>query len=159
VLRRYQYSAHLIAEDGKELKMVFDDTEKAVIYARMHGLRIIRVHRADYLSDSLQVRFRLLKFLGLTQSEARLYLALVRLGPSEYRSLIVETGIGYRKIHSLLKNLVSKGFVESNEDRPKTFMAVDPSKVLSQSVEELSNSALHEIVEEYRRAYSTSLIR
>lgn len=151
--------AHVVDGNGREQRMAFDDTEKAVIYAGTHGMRIIRMHRADYVPDSLQVRFRLLKFMGLTQSEARLYLALVSLGPSEYRSLIGETGIGYRKIHSLLKKLVSKGFAESTMERPKTFSAADPSIVLSKPLEVLSNSALHEMLEEYRKAYSSSLNR
>ncbi len=158
MLNKYRYLAYLIDGEGRELQMVFDDTEKAVIYAGSHGLRVIRMHRADYAPESFDVRFRVLKFVGLTQSEARLYLALVRRGPSEYRSLIGETGIGYRKIHSMLKKLVGKGFAESTEERPKTFLAADPSKVLK-SLESLSNSALQEMIEEYRRSYPTSVIR
>ncbi len=92
--------------------------------------------------------------MGLTQTEARLYLALVRLGPSHYRSLIGETGISYGKIHSVLKKLVGKGFAKSVAERPKTFLAADPSKVLSEPLEVLSNSALQGMLEEYLKSYS-----
>ncbi len=45
--------AYLIDWDGREQKMVFEDTEKAVIYAKSRGLRIIRMHRSDYRAGNL----------------------------------------------------------------------------------------------------------
>ena len=48
MLKRHRYLAYLIDGYGRVQKMVFEDTEKAVIYARNRGLRIYSMHRADY---------------------------------------------------------------------------------------------------------------
>jgi len=74
----------------------------------------------------------LLKELGLTEHEAKVYLALLELGPSLAGQISRKTGIHRRNIYDITERLIKKGiigYIVKNNRR--LFEAVNPKKFLS----------------------------
>lgn len=72
-----------------------------------------------------------LKRLGLKDYEARVYAALVLLGPSKASEVARESGVPRPKVYEVLKELHRKGFVDFSEGgKPAFFRAVEPEKVI-----------------------------
>jgi sugar-specific transcriptional regulator TrmB len=59
---------------------------------------------------------KVLTNLGLTSSEARVFLALARMGPSKVTSISQSSGIHRTHLYEVLKSLESRGFVEKQLD-------------------------------------------
>jgi sugar-specific transcriptional regulator TrmB len=75
-----------------------------------------------------------LKKFGLTEYEAKVYLALVSLGPSSGKEISQATGIVYSKIYNILNSLIQKGWISYRDDeRPKIYVPNPPDVVLSES--------------------------
>ena len=72
-----------------------------------------------------------LKLLGLKEYEARVYAALVILGPSKASEIAKESEVPRPKVYDVLKELHKKGFVDISEGSPTYFKATDPEKVVA----------------------------
>lgn len=74
--------------------------------------------------------------MGLTDSEAKVYLELLRSGSQNGYEVSKNSGIPRSKIYGLLETLVKKGFVLSSKSgRSKHYQAMTPQKVLGEKKE------------------------
>lgn len=71
----------------------------------------------------------LLKDLGLTSYEAKAYVAIAGLGPSEPKRVASEASIPYPSAYTALKALESKGWAEKVVSKPVTYRAKKPATV------------------------------
>lgn len=72
-----------------------------------------------------------LRDLGLTSNEAKCYVALAALGPSDPRKVAAEAKIPYPNAYEALKRLVGKNWVDAVVKRPATYRAKKPTSVKS----------------------------
>jgi sugar-specific transcriptional regulator TrmB len=79
------------------------------------------LHRSDIVER--------LKDLGLTSYEAKSYVALASLGPSEPKRVASDARIPYPSAYTALKDLELKGWVEQVVKKPVTYRAKEPEKV------------------------------
>src|SRR5215831_5191730 len=70
-----------------------------------------------------------LMMVGLTSYEAKSYVALAGLGPSEPKKVAAEAKIPYPSAYSALRDLAGKGWVEQVVNRPVTYRAKRPRNV------------------------------
>ena len=81
----------------------------------------------------------ILEKIGLTKSESRAYIALLKIGTTGVGEIIKEAHIPRSKIYDVLGRLIEKGLVSSvTEGRIKRFNAIPPKR-------------LHEFIEEKKR--------
>jgi sugar-specific transcriptional regulator TrmB len=72
-----------------------------------------------------------LRKLGLSQSEATLYLSLLKLGASEVQPLIEETGFYKANIYQALERLCEKGIVSKIiENRKRVYQIQKPESII-----------------------------
>lgn len=72
-----------------------------------------------------------LEELGLTKSEAKIYLALIDLGPSLAGLITRKTGIHRRNVYDSIEMLIQKGLVSYiKENNKKIYSAVEPKRLL-----------------------------
>jgi len=72
-----------------------------------------------------------IKNIGLTDGEAKVYLALLKLGSSSVGPIVKESGISYSKIYEVLGRLLEKGVVSYNiKEKTKYFQAIAPNRLL-----------------------------
>jgi HTH-type transcriptional regulator, sugar sensing transcriptional regulator len=68
--------------------------------------------------------------LGLTDGEARVYLALLKLGTSTVGPIVKASGVAYSKIYRVLDRLQEKGFASSIAyEMTKHFQATPPGRI------------------------------
>lgn len=68
---------------------------------------------------------------GLTEGEAKVYLALLKLGSSTSGPIIKESGVANSIIYRILDNLTGKGLVSYIlKEKTKYFKAADPKKII-----------------------------
>lgn len=73
----------------------------------------------------------ILRKIGLTDGEIRVYEAVIRLGKSSTGPIMDKCGISSSKIYLILNKLVEKGFVTfSIENNVKIFLAANPVNIL-----------------------------
>lgn len=72
----------------------------------------------------------LLTTLGLTEKEAKIYLALLQLDTAGPSDIARASGINRSTTYVLLESLLEKGFVTTVVGNKKTFHAEDPEKLL-----------------------------
>lgn len=73
----------------------------------------------------------ILREIGLTQNEIRIYLELLKLGTTTTGSIIKKTGIHGSKVYAGLERLAEKGLVSySITSNTKHFKAVDPERLI-----------------------------
>lgn len=77
-----------------------------------------------------------LQMLGLTRSECRAYLAIVKSGLCTAVQVSRESHLQRTEIYQLVSGLVSKGLVEETIDRPKRYRAIDPEITLPNLVKQ-----------------------
>jgi HTH-type transcriptional regulator, sugar sensing transcriptional regulator len=70
-----------------------------------------------------------LKNLGLTSYEAKCYVSLSRLGPSDARSVATDASIPNPSAYEALQRLASMGWIELVRKRPATYRARNPASV------------------------------
>jgi sugar-specific transcriptional regulator TrmB len=75
-------------------------------------------------------RIRRLRKTGLTEYEARAYLALVGLHEATAREILTSGKIPQGRVYDVLRTLASKGYVEIQGGSPVYFRAVDPTDVI-----------------------------
>ncbi|MDG7005623.1 MAG: TrmB family transcriptional regulator, partial [Nitrososphaerota archaeon] len=78
--------------------------------------------REDELSSELRK-------LGLTSYEAKCYVFLVKLGPSDPRKVAAKASIPYPSAYEALKRLAQLGWVELVTRRPAVYRARDPGTI------------------------------
>jgi sugar-specific transcriptional regulator TrmB len=91
-----------------------------------------------------------LKDLGLTSYEAKAYVALAGLGPSEPKRIASDARIPYPSTYSALETLKSKGWVEQVVKKPVAYRAKDPA-----SVKVMVSSRLDDAFKELQSIYKT----
>ena len=74
---------------------------------------------------------KVLAELGLTDYERRVYFALLKNGPSEADAVSKDAEVPYSKIYEVLNSLISKGWIESDESRPKKYYPKSPSEAFT----------------------------
>jgi sugar-specific transcriptional regulator TrmB len=89
-----------------------------------------------------------LKDIGLTTYEAKAYIALASLGPSEPKNVAADARIPYPSAYTALRSLESKGWVERVVKKPVTYRAKRPA-----SVKAMVTSNLEDTFAELERAY------
>ncbi|MDG6915415.1 MAG: TrmB family transcriptional regulator [Nitrososphaerota archaeon] len=82
--------------------------------------------REDELSSELRK-------LGLTSYEAKCYVFLVKLGPSDPRKVAAKASIPYPSAYEALKRLAQLGWVELVTRRPAVYRARDPGTILGET--------------------------
>jgi len=72
-----------------------------------------------------------LKRLGLTEGEAGVYLALLKLNSSTVGAIVKESGVSYSKIYEVLGRLMEKGLVSfTMKEKTKYFQGIKPNRLL-----------------------------
>jgi sugar-specific transcriptional regulator TrmB len=67
-----------------------------------------------------------LQELGLSVQEAKIYLALIRLGKASASAIAAEAGVSYGTIYEQLAHLERKGLAQTVPEKTKKFVAGDP---------------------------------
>ena len=68
--------------------------------------------------------------LGLTQGEAKAYLAMIQIGPSRVGKIAEISGISQSKIYNVLDRLILKGLASYNiQNNIKHFQSLEPSRL------------------------------
>ena len=80
---------------------------------------------------SLERVLRALVGLGLSQTDAEVYVHLATAGPATARSIINSLTINKRQIYRSLKALQQKGIASGNDEYPAKFSAVSFEQVLN----------------------------
>ncbi|HEV2389855.1 MAG TPA: helix-turn-helix domain-containing protein [Nitrososphaerales archaeon] len=73
-----------------------------------------------------------LRKLGLTSYQARCYVFLVKLGPSDPRKVAAKATIPYPSAYEALRQLGDLGWVELVTRRPKVYRARDPTTIFGE---------------------------
>ena len=96
----------------------------------------------------------MLSKIGLTNAEAKAYLALLDLGQSTVGPIAKKANVSYSKIHALLEKLVDKGLASySLKEKTKFFSPSNPKKIIDflerkkQEINGLSSEALQMLPE------------
>ncbi len=73
----------------------------------------------------------ILNEIGLSDTEVKLYLALLELGPSKAGAILKKTGLQNSVVHLTLGRLIERGFIAYvQKGRIKHYQAVDPQNIL-----------------------------
>lgn len=109
------------------------------------------------------MKTELLKEIGLTDGETRVYLALLKLGLSSTGKIIQESKITSSKVYLILERLESKGFVSHvMRNNVKHFQATNPSKILlylnkrKQELDEKEEEIKKELLPNLSKIYSST---
>jgi predicted transcriptional regulator len=79
--------------------------------------------------------------LGLTEYEARAYVAVVSVGEGGISDISQQSGIPRSRVYDIMERLAAKGFVEVGAMKPLRYRAVDPDQVTNQIRAEFSRTA------------------
>ena len=79
---------------------------------------------------SLERVLKALESLGLSQSDAQVYIYLATTGPKKARELVKTLAIGKRQVYRSLKRLQDKGIAIIDNERPFELSAVPFDEVL-----------------------------
>lgn len=83
-----------------------------------------------YAKTSKNMELNILKKLGFSDKQIKVYLELLRLGPSSVRKLAEITGLNRGTIYEVLKDLQEKQVINYyNKDTKQYFVAEDPEKL------------------------------
>ena len=85
---------------------------------------------------SPEERIRLLKAFGLTENEARAYLALLELGEVGASTVGRKSGISRGKVYPVLDRLQAKGLIEILPGAPQAYRAMDLKRMLDRQAQE-----------------------
>jgi sugar-specific transcriptional regulator TrmB len=85
---------------------------------------------------SLERIFKALVDLGLSETDAQVYVYLATKGPAKARNLIHNTSVTKRQIYRSLKKLQNRGVITSNDECPPAeFSALPFEEVLDMLIE------------------------
>ena len=92
----------------------------------------------------------ILKEIGLNEKEAKVYIALLKLGKSSTQIISKETGINRISLYDILNYLIEKGFANLIiENKIKHFFAISPKNILNKIKEK--QKKFEEIVPELEK--------
>ena len=92
--------------------------------------------------------------IGLTKSEEKVYLSLIKLGKASASLISRESGVSYGKIYTVLDSLERKGLVQIVPEKTKKFIASDPKVIIKKIKEEKQElNRLESEVKELKRIY------
>jgi len=89
-------------------------------------------------SDDIE---RALLAMGLDEKEAHLYALLVERGPSTVGALAPAAGLSRTKAYSVLDGMVAQGFATMAADRPRTYAAADPDRLVRRRSQDLGSAS------------------
>ena len=96
-----------------------------------------------------------LQQLGLTEAEAKTYVAMLELGSSQAAKIVSKTGLHRRTVYDAIERLIEKGLVSYiKQNNIKHYEAVDPKR-LSGMIKE-RESAINEILPQLELLHKTS---
>ncbi len=101
----------------------------------------------------------ILKQLGLSDKEVRVYLALLHAGPSSVRTLAGAAEVNRGTTYDILKFLIKRGLVSYyHQDKHQYFLAEDPEKLkifIEERIHELNESkaTVEKIIPELKSVY------
>tara|TARA_Y100000310_G_scaffold319098_1_gene373953 strand:- start:5122 stop:5874 length:753 start_codon:yes stop_codon:yes gene_type:complete len=73
----------------------------------------------------------LLKEIGLTNGETKVYLSLIKMGENTVGPIAKEASVSLSKIYEILENLIKKGLVSHiKRNNTKYFLATDPERII-----------------------------
>ena len=107
-----------------------------------------------------EISYNFLRKIGLTESEIKVYLALLKLGTSSKGSLIKESKIAHSKIYEITDKLIDKGLCSTiTKNGIKYFMGASPIRLrdyLSKKQEEIlqEEKELEKIMPELQSYYN-----
>ncbi|MFA5313627.1 MAG: helix-turn-helix domain-containing protein [Methanomassiliicoccales archaeon] len=78
--------------------------------------------------------------LGLSEYEAKAYIATVALGEGTIKEISDESKVPRSRAYDVMERLLQKGFVEVGNSRPRCYRDNDPSEALGQLLEEIRRS-------------------
>jgi sugar-specific transcriptional regulator TrmB len=93
-----------------------------------------------------------LKSIGLTESESKLYLALLDLGKMQAGVLSRKTGIHRRSIYDILDRLIEKGLVSYIQENNKRYYSPNDPKKIQELIEE-QRSQISKLMPELENKY------
>ena len=68
--------------------------------------------------------------IGLTLGEARVYLAMIQIGPSRIGKIVEISGVSQSKVYNVLDRLILKGLASYHiQDNIKHFQSLEPSRI------------------------------
>lgn len=73
---------------------------------------------------------RMLKEIGLTEYETRIYLSLLEIGATTARRVSEHANVPYSKIYEALNSLEEKGWIETQSGRPRRYYPRSPTEAL-----------------------------
>jgi predicted transcriptional regulator len=106
----------------------------------------------EYFDINMQLD-KILKQLGYSENETRVYLAALESGKSSAQIIALKAGLPRTTVYSVLKYLISRGVVAKTITKGKTnFIAEHPSKLIS-SLDDVKN-ALEEALPQFEAIYN-----
>lgn len=88
-----------------------------------------KIYITEFLDNLMDTN--ILEEVGLTESEAKVYLALLKLGETTAGPVVDEAKVTRSKIYDILERLKNKGLVSHiTKESTKYFSATDPSNIL-----------------------------
>jgi sugar-specific transcriptional regulator TrmB len=99
-----------------------------------------------------------LRRLGLSENESKLYLALLRIGPTKSSQLSFFSQVPRTKTYSAIKELERKGLVHITHGKPELFAPRSPMEVLMPIVSRLDHDVkdCEQVVQSLAMAYESS---
>ncbi|UCC58253.1 MAG: hypothetical protein JSW14_07905 [Candidatus Bathyarchaeum sp.] len=106
---------------------------------------------------SLERIFKALARLGLSQTDARVYIFLALKGPKKARSIVDNLKINKQQIIHSLENLQNKGIIIADLDKKNTFSALPLEEALDLLIkmEKKQTQAMQESKEELLTTWKT----
>jgi len=77
-----------------------------------------------------------LRQIGLTEYEAKAYLALLKFGVQQCRKVAKHSGVPPTRVFDTLHSLVAKGFASRVQDKPLLFKAIKPEIAITNTIKQ-----------------------
>lgn len=100
----------------------------------------------------------MLEELGLTNYEAKAYIALIMRGISTASEIIEVSSIPQPRIYDIMTSLEEKGFVETQEGRPRKYRPINPKIAFHRYMEQLKEKQRH-VTEVLSEVYSGKFVK
>ena len=95
---------------------------------------------------------------GLSENEIRSYLSLLKFGHMNATEISKQSNVPYSKVYEILLNLEQKGWIESDDSRPKNFKAKPPSLAIEDTkirLESIHKKNENQILSELQPLYES----
>ena len=92
------------------------------------------------------IEWKVLRFLGLSDYEARVYVSLITEGASRARKLSVRSGVPRTKVYAALKKLMERGLVFELPGRPLRFAPTSPAETFKTYIQHFKEETSGRII-------------